>query len=349
MLFPAEEGILTDNKTWYVTRLCFFTAGLLVNLVLLIVLVRFRKPNEPLLISGIVQTVLDLITCLVCIVDASEYRTHPSFPVYGYLICHLVASHALLWGLIGARMNTIMLTAMFYYVQFLYPFMRIEKRGKSVLIILLIIIPLSILLEGVSNYYWAEFDWEKGSCHLIRMMKDHVAQRAQITLHLTALFNFLYNFFLPMVFSVQAYQQVLRTIRMRSKNKIASAYNEVRLNSLEDVWLVLAFSGVAEVNKLLSQYPNSRNLGGGQSFRTIVIFLMCLYSVIYPCISAVTRRRYKRPILDCWAHIGRSTLDSQLAGKVTTPNVPDRRRMVGRTSGHKSRTRDTSSTRSQLF
>ncbi|KAA3676030.1 uncharacterized protein DEA37_0011183 [Paragonimus westermani] len=341
MADQQDTRVVYSFHLWHIINLAIFSFGVFVNLILTVILTRFRKATESLMTTGIVPSVIDIVICLLCIVSTISPSVDKTTPNLAYFLCHLVFSHAVLWGIISVKMNVHMLTAIFYFVQLLFPFMRVEQRKKSILILLGCMISLFMCLETVPQYFVTEYDENTGQCLLSsRKLVYSVTARVGIILRLLILFCSIYGFILPICSAIYMYHHVLRVLRLRDKSKDSLAYKEVLLNSIQDVWLVMIFSLAGEANKFFSKYPEVRKRRADAAFiDEISMFVLCVYSVIYPCISIALRRRYQRPILDCFVYMGLNPADYWFCRKIGRSETTEERKTTNKLSESSSKKR----------
>ncbi|KAA0191197.1 hypothetical protein FBUS_07125 [Fasciolopsis buskii] len=301
------------SLVWFIIVLITFAFGVLLNLALLFILVRFRKSTESLITTGILQTVIDWIVCILSVIHLCSVHIDIEHTVTAIILCCLIFSNAILWGLVAIRWNLSLLTAFFYFIQFMYPFMRIEQQKKPMNLSMCILLTLCSLLGIAPHIFGVRYEADTGMC--IRDVGENllVPSRKLIVLRLVILLGFVYNFLVPFGTGVYLYRHVLKVLRIRDKSQHAAAYKEMRLNAMQDVWLQAAFSFPAVCIMFLHKYPNADWIRIPANIQFFAIFLLCGYSVIYPGASVLFRRKYRKPVLDCLIQMGMHPTDSWLA------------------------------------
>ncbi|TPP57632.1 hypothetical protein FGIG_07433 [Fasciola gigantica] len=298
---------------WFIIAIITFGFGVILNLTILIILVRFRKSTESFITSGVVQTVIDWLICTVFVIELCSIQVFVQHNFIAMFLCHLISSDALLWGLIAIRWNMNVLTAFFYFIQFIFPFMRIEQQKKSMNLAMGILLSLCGLLGIVPHAFIVSYRDDISACSRDVGEEFLVPSRTQIVLRLVILLGVVYNFLVPLGTGMYLYRHVLRVLRVRDKSQNAAAYKEMRLNAILDVWLQGAFSFPAVCIMFLQKYPNADWLKISSNVQFAVVFLLCVYSVIYPGASVLFRRKYRKPMLDCLIQMGMHPTDSWLA------------------------------------
>ncbi|KAG5445756.1 hypothetical protein CSKR_203305 [Clonorchis sinensis] len=316
----------------YMVRIAVFTFGFLLNLLMFIILIRFRKPTDNILTTGIVPTMIDGLICMVNVASFAESMVKQMSGTQAYIICHFISSYAIIWALIAARVFINMLVTLFFFIQFLYPFMRIEQRRKPIRTVLIVGIPLSMATGIIPHLLTNRYAGDTNQCTTHSGAYFYAPMRLVTVFRLGVLVSFLYNFLLPVIGSIYLYHHVLRILRLRDKNR--DAYKEVHLCSIMDNWFMLLFAGIAELEKFMVRYPNSHNIQYDPFRSAILMLILSLYSVVYPCLSIVFRRRYQRPILDCLVYMGMNPTDSWLAKRLNRSEASESRKQHTKTNEH---------------
>ncbi|VDP91543.1 unnamed protein product [Echinostoma caproni] len=304
---------MTTTMIWFISILITFAFGVCVNLALLIILVRFRKVTDALITSGIIQTVIDLLICLVYVIHMCSLHVDVHFHVVSFILCHLILSDALLWGLIAVRLNMSMLTAFFYFIQFIFPFMRIEQRRRATNLAMGLLLSLCGLLGAAPHLFTIHYNDVENKCTGDVGEDFLMPSRVVITLRLVILIGLVYNFLVPIGTGAYLYHHVLHVLRIRDKSRHAAAYKEMRLNAIQDLWLQAGSSVLAVCIMFAQKYPNADSLKININVQYIGYFFLGVYSVVYPCVSVAFRRKYRKPVLECLIQMGMHPTDSWLA------------------------------------
>ncbi|TGZ68907.1 hypothetical protein CRM22_004017 [Opisthorchis felineus] len=334
-MYPAEIELGDIPYELYMVRIAVFTFGFLLNLLMFIILIRFRKPTDNIIITGIVPTAIDALICMVNVASFAESRVKQMSGTQAYIICHLISSYSILWALIAARVFINMLVTLFFLIQFLYPFMRIEQRRKPIRTVIIVGIPLSMATGIIPHLVTNRYAASANQCTTYSGAYFYAPMRLVTVFRLGVLVSFLYNFLLPVIGSIYLYHHVLRMLRLRDKNR--DAYKEVHLCNIMDNWFMLLFTGMAELEKLMVRYPNTRHIQYSPLRSAILMLILSFYSVVYPCLSIVFRRRYQRPILDCLIYMGMNPTDSWLAKRLNRSEVSESRKQYTKTSEYSHR------------
>nr|ANO39085.1 GCR127 [Schmidtea mediterranea] len=250
-------------------------------------------------VFSLVQSALDFFLCLFYILSLMDYpKIHNDF--LGIFVCRIIKSKALFWMICSLRAAINIVIGIFNFIKLLYPFLKSVSNlimfltaglGMLVTVSLLQIIPNIGMVSFIRND-------KMRNCNFSAIHRFVEFTKLFGILRLYAVFNFIYLYLFPITVTLFVYKQIYDCLKDSEDTSRKIVMKEIMKSFLLDTVFYFFCFSFHSIIMFLSEFNDNFEYSITDKSYRIGMAMIVMYAVVYPYISMITRRPYKKPMSD---------------------------------------------------